>query len=459
LKILLTTHQFLPDFAAGTEILTLETAKELRRLGHEVVVFTGFPGDKELSDAERFDSYSYYDIPVERFHHAYVPMGGHSNVIEAEYNNLFFAAHFRKFLQNWKPDLVHFFHLQRLSASAIDVCCELGIPMVLTPTDFWLVCFTNQLRMPDNLLCGGPACRGINCLRHVVAISQPLAVRTLVAKLPDWLVRAAVRVCSVRLLANITAASQVRALADRPEFMKQRMNMLSRVMVPTLLMGEILKENGLRSEKIIFSPFGINLKPFQRHARKEAKEPLRVGYIGTLSEHKGVHLLVKALRSLPDHEPIEVKIYGKTVDYPEYAEELRRIAGDDPRITFCGTFPNDRIGDIFAGLDVLVVPSIWYENTPLVIYSAHAAGCPVIAANLGGMAEVVRHGENGLLFEPGEVAGLAEALECLCRDRGVLRRLTRNVRPPRSIENYVEELLHVYEDVIAEIHGRTALDG
>lgn len=453
MRILLTSHQFMPDFSAGTEVLTLETAKELRRLGHEVVVFTGFPGSKELKDEQRFDSYSYDGIPVERFHHAFVPMGGHTNVIEAEYNNLFFAAHFRKFLQTWKPDLVHFFHLQRLSASAIDVCGELGIPMVLTPTDFWLVCFTNQLRMPDNLLCMGPDCRGVNCLRHVVAISQPPAVHALLARLPDWLVRAAVRVCSAGPLANNIAAGQVRALAGRPEFMKQRMNKLDRVLVPTRLMGEILTENGLRPEKITFKPFGINLKPFRYHARKEAKERLRVGYIGTLSEHKGVHLLVKAIRSLAPDEAVELKIYGNVGTYPEYVAELRHIAGDDPRITFCGTFANDRIGAVLADLDILVVPSIWYENTPLVIYSAHAAGCPVIASNLGGMSEVVHHGENGLLFEPGEVTGLADALKLLCHDRGLLQRLVENVRPPKSIEAYVAELVGIYVAVISERAG------
>jgi glycosyltransferase involved in cell wall biosynthesis len=206
-------------------------------------------------------------------------------------------------------------------------------------------------------------------------------------------------------------------------------------------------------EKITFSPFGINLKPFQLCLREEAKDILRVGYIGTLSEHKGVHLLLKALRSFTEDEQVELKIYGKTDEYAEYVAELRRIADDDPRITFCGTFPNNRIGEIFSGLDVLVVPSIWHENTPLVIYSAYAAGCPVIASSMGGMSEVVHHGENGLLFEPGNVAGLAEALKLLSHDRGVLRRLTDNVHRPKSIEDYVAELVGIYADVIEEIRA------
>jgi glycosyltransferase involved in cell wall biosynthesis len=101
-------------------------------------------------------------------------------------------------------------------------------------------------------------------------------------------------------------------------------------------------------------------------------------------------------------------IYGDPEAFPEYAARLRRIAANDPRIRFCGAFPNEKISDIFSTLDVLVVPSIWYENTPLVIYSAQACRCPVIASNLGVCGGGV-HEENGLLFEPGNPADLARA--------------------------------------------------
>ena len=78
---------------------------------------------------------------------------------------------------------------------------------------------------------------------------------------------------------------------------------------------------------------------------------------------------------------VELKIYGGLEDYPQYVAAARAAAGD-PRITFCGTFANQEIGRVFAGIDVLVVPSVWYENTPLVISSAQQAGCPVIASDM-----------------------------------------------------------------------------
>src|SRR5690242_1977123 len=99
MKILLTVHQFLPDYSAGTEILTLETARELTKLGHEVCVLTGHPAQHAFEDQERFEHSMHDGIPIIRFHHSYVPMGGQSNTTEAEYNNWLVAGYLRKFLR------------------------------------------------------------------------------------------------------------------------------------------------------------------------------------------------------------------------------------------------------------------------------------------------------------------------------------------------------------------------
>lgn len=447
-KILLTTHVFLPDYSSGTEILAFNTAKELQRLGHEIEICTGFMARPGLTDTQRFDNYEYAGIKVNRFFHNAEPIGEQSNIVEAEYNNLFFAHWFREYLLLFKPDMVHFFHLWLLSASAIDICRELNIPMVMTPTDFWLICPTNQLRLPDNSLCTGPNRNSINCIKHAVFSNQPLYISRIFNKLPDRTVTAMVWVLNHGLFSGAWFSPMVRALQQRAGFLRQRMNMLDRVIVPTHLMEEMLIKNGLKPEKVIFSRFGISpMAPPETHSQ-DVTGKLRVGFIGGLSEHKGAHLLISAVRLLPNDMSLELKIYGKNTDSPKYFEKLKRLANADQRIHFCGTFPNGIIGEILAGLDVLAVPSIWYENTPLVIYSAQAAGCPVIASNLGGMAEAVEHQKNGLLFEAGNVADLASAIERLARDRKLLRQLAANAEEPKSISNYVAELQIIYDEVL-----------
>jgi glycosyltransferase involved in cell wall biosynthesis len=91
---------------------------------------------------------------------------------------------------------------------------------------------------------------------------------------------------------------------------------------------------------------------------------------------------------------------------------------------------------------------LWYENTPLVLYSAQVAKVPVVATDLGGLNEVITDGENGFLFERGNVKGLSDIIRMLCNDRSVVKRLSDHARQPKSISSYVDELERIYDDVI-----------
>ena len=452
MRVVLTTHVFLPDYASGTEILTFNTARELQRLGHEVEICTGFPAPSGLSDSERFDTYIYEGIQVNRFLYSAGPMGDQPNMVESEYNNLFFARWFRRYVAQFKPAIVHFFHLQHLSASAIDVCHALGIPMLMTPTDFWLICPNNQLRLADNSLCQGPANDGVNCLKHAVSNNQAPAVAKVFQQLPDKVVATMIWGVNKGAFSRSWFSPMVRALYQRPGFLRDRMNKLDRVIAPTRLMQDMLIKNGLRPEKIVFSRFGIQTPAAEAHTASVGGG-IRIGFIGGLSEHKGAHLLISAVKLVPKAIALELKVFGRTDLDPAYFEKLMHLADADQRIRFCGVFPNEEIATIFAELDVLVVPSIWYENTPLVIYSAQAAGCPVIASNLGGMAEVIEHEKNGLLFKAGDIAALACAIEELAGDRALLRQLAANAIMPKSIVDYVAELCILYQQLLTERGG------
>jgi glycosyltransferase involved in cell wall biosynthesis len=449
MKVLLAIHEFFPESTGGAEVLLLDSAKMLRDRGHEVRILTARPVKTPVEDDKRFDTYEYDGLSVERFNHAVVPMGSQTNIFELEYNNLFFASYFRKFLKQWNPDVVHFFHLHRLSASAVDVCAELRVPCVYTATDFWPVCLLSQLRLPDNSTCSGPSRNASNCLRHLVMSFQPENIRSKVKKMPDWLLALVVRLIKSGAGKQFWFAPYVKALAERPEFMRKRMNMFDRILAPTILMKDILERHGVDRQRLRLQRFGINMQHYRLTTTPGSEqEKLHVGFIGALFEHKGAHLLIEAVRSLPSTIPLDVKIYGNPGQDPDYGDRLKAIAGDDARISFCGTFPNERIGEIFEKIDVLVVPSIWFENTPLVIYSALAAGRPVIATDLGGMSEVIKDRTNGMLFRKGDVPGLAKIIRLLADDRALLATLSDNTKPPKSIPQYVDELEACYDEVI-----------
>ena len=450
MRILLTVHQFFPEHTSGTEVLTHRVARELVQRGHEIRIITGYPMKQAPAAGSRFDQYEYRGLQVNRyFHQESAAVGEQSNIAELEYDNHLFTNWLRQFLKDWQPDIAHFFHLKNLSAAAIDVCHDFGIPMVMTPTDFWLICPTVQLLLPNGKLCSGPDGSSVNCLRHAITNTQSANVGRFFGALPDAWLAGMVRVARCAPFATWPLFSPASALAARSAFLQQRARLLDHILVPTRLMEKMFDSNGIHPKKLSLCRFGIDLSSFApTTVRRGLGKTLRLGFIGSLAHPKGAHVLVDALRRIPATLPVELRIYGNPSVYPDYAAKLKLLAGTDSRISFCGTFPNEDIGKIFATIDVFVVPSLWYENTPLVIYSSQAAGCPILASNLAGMAEVIRDGIDGQLFPSGDSAALATLITNLCTDRAMVGKLAGNAPHPKSIAQYTDEVESTYRQML-----------
>lgn len=444
LRILLTVHQFFPEYFSGTEVLTFSVAKELIRRGHEVFVFTGYPAKQLLPDWNRFDSYFIEGIEVHRFHHAFTPMGEQHVLSEIEYDNHLAARFFAHLLDTIRPDVVHFFHFSRLGASLVDVARQKAIPAYYTPTDFWAVCPTSQLLLDNGSVCHGPNAHGGNCIKHVATLTRWRNHAALVKYLPDRVVDGIAVIAKSSLRTQFPFRRDIAALSRRAPFNVSRLNALHGIVSPTRLMTDVLTRNGLDERLIVQSAYGIDISGFDDFRREfDSTRPLTIGYIGTLAPHKGCQVLIQALLRLKI-KGARLKIYGNVSEFPDYVAKLKTLAAGHDDIEFIGTFPNAQIADVLAGMDVLVVPSVWYENTPLVVYSALAAKCPVIASNFPGMSEAVRDGWNGLTFEPGNSEALMQCLRRLLQTPTLLKELSANCQTPKSIATYVDELLGLY---------------
>lgn len=455
MRIVLTVHQFLPDFSSGTEVITLSIARELRERGHHVIIVTAFPDPRRLADAERFDSYRYDGFRVERFRHAAHPMGDQGVVTELGYQNRLFAGAFRKLLAEIQPELVHFIHLSRLSASLIEPCVERGIPTLFTATDFWALCPFSQLRLPDNSPCSGPDRSGVNCVRHFMQKlnSRRVSLARLARHSPDWMLGLGMRATNLPLPIAPRLAAEVRAVTQRQNVLRRELNRLDRVLVPGRLMERMLLQGGIEPERIRLLPYGVETGRITRSTERGVGEVLRLGFLGSVSEHKGVDVAVAAIRLLDPSLPVELSIHGAPGRHPEaqaYYRRLESLARADERIRLCGPYEHVQVGEVLSSIDVLTVPSIWHENTPLVVYEAFAAGCPVIASDVEGIAEVVRHDVDGLLFERGDPAALAACVRQLAEDRTLLGRLARRTRMPLSVADHVTELEREYAQVLRE---------
>jgi glycosyltransferase involved in cell wall biosynthesis len=182
---------------------------------------------------------------------------------------------------------------------------------------------------------------------------------------------------------------------------------------------------------------------------KVSSSRIRFGYIGQISPNKGLHVLIEAFNSGALPQKAQLNIFGDHTKNPEYTCQLERLAaGSEESISFRGGFSHERLGYVLAEIDILVVPSTWHENNPRVIQESFASRTPVIASDVGGIAEFVQPDLNGLLFQRGSVDDLARQMNRVTEEPGLLERLRSGIPPVKTIEEEVKELETIYREVL-----------
>jgi glycosyltransferase involved in cell wall biosynthesis len=239
---------------------------------------------------------------------------------------------------------------------------------------------------------------------------------------------------------------QTQRMAARQRFLSDVLERTDVLLCNSEFLLSTYAEAGISPARLLLCRQGVD---FPSVAREPAPwhAPLRVGYLGQIVEHKGVHLLVAAVRTLAD-APLSVRLHGDASIFPSYTNRLRRLAASDPRIVFAGTFDGPREREqVLRSLDVVVVPSTWHENNPSATIEAFAHGVPVITADLGSMPEVVHHAKNGLLFAPGNAASLARQIQRLIDEPDLLATLAAGIEPPRTVRQEVDDIESVYRRI------------
>ncbi len=456
MRILFAAHQFFPEHYAGVEIVTLGLARELRTRGHETFVLApkrSIPGNN--IEPGEIEDYEFGGIPGRRVGR---PKEGVLRSYRLNYENEVMARRAREYMREVRPDVVHAEHFQGLSTSVIPAIKEYGAPLVYTATDFWTICPVVDLRRYDGVMCEGPDlthCPRCVASRHSGFITGRL-MEAVMERTPDAALETAGRL-SETPLAKTFPLNQIWALKERPGYIREHMEQVDHIVAYTHLMRDLLLANGIGEGKIGVSYYGIDTSPISEVPRNRSlPPPLRIGFIGTLAPHKGCDTLVRAVKSLPQELGATLHIYGNLKRFELFVEELRKIAGGDERIDFAGPFPREKVGWILSELDVLVVPSRWYENQPGVIFEAFAAGMPVVATDLGGMSEFVRHEENGLLFELESAEDLACQLRRLGEEPGLIEKLRAGIESVKTVEENVDELEELYNALLDAEKGQTA---
>jgi glycosyltransferase involved in cell wall biosynthesis len=419
-RVALFVHCFYPSHIYGTETYTLELARNLRVLGHEpVVVSATFAG--EPAQPEPVHRYVYDGIPVLSIDKNAYP---HSRVKDTYYQPSM-ARVLGELLDEAAPDVVHVTHLINHTAVLLEAAAARRLPMVATFTDFFGFCYNNKLEAHDGSLCEGPGAPAVNCLAcHLKAVADASTVHDLRARIARKPAVAAVRARAMHLAQTLPSlrdgelGGRVQDIVQRPRILGTLYAQYARAIVPTAFIEGAYARNGF-ARPMDRIPFGVDIDRSPKRRTRDGR-PLVIGFIGQVMRHKGPDLLLDAARAALRPPDYEVRLYGSMTQDPGYAAALQERAAGLP-VRFMGTFAPERMREVMDELDVLAIPSRWYENSPLVLLNALACHTPVIVADVEGMTEFVKDGVNGYTFSRGSARSLAAVLRRISGDLPALR--------------------------------------
>ena len=410
MRILYVVHQFFPKWYTGTERFVLNLANQMRRMGHYVEVLTyGFEDNTGFSihDGIMCKRYKFQNIPVTSVRHLNVPKDTNFNIFDKKLGNIL-----DKIITKENFDIVHVAHPMRVGY-AIKVANSEGLPVVLTLTDFWIMCPRVILVTSKGELCNG-CDDGLKCITECFG---------------DFLKN--------KILKRIEDSKEVFQITDC-------------VVSATNFLKKMFEINDFSSD-IKLIRFGIDYNNV-RHNLKEYSEKSEItfGFLSTLQPNKGADILLEAFYKA-NIENIRLKIYGHYFHEKDYYEMLKRIAKENKKIEFFGEYKYEEMPDILDEIDVIVIPSRWYENTPLTLLRALAHNVPAIVSDLGGMTEVVKDGKNGFTFEAGSAESLAEVLRKVGLNPTILNEMKNKIHHPPRIEEEAFEYEKIYSNLMEEL--------
>lgn len=459
MRILMVSRTFLPESRGGMENHAFQLSQYLLEQGYEVgVLHLVFDADSE--EYQLFSS-DWKGLSIFKLVRNYTnpminPYPFYDHQVEAVFERL---------LRMYDPHLVHIHHLGDLSASLPAVTRRHGVPVVHTLHDFWPMCFVTHLRTPDGVICPGPD-EGLRCVeckwKQWRQSFSPVSIRTRCRELGFWgslrrAPRFAFDMISSQLrgehaiASNAILRTQMMSLHARNDYLRRALMSCDLLISPSRFLIKKFAEWGIPESHFrhLCNSVPASLRELQSPDRVR-RERIAFGFIGTLYPPKGVPILIEAFKRL-NSDNAALHIWG---DAPigattEYVTQLFQQGQGVSNLFFEGGFRPDRLPEILLQTDVLVLPSTWYENNPLVILEALAAGVPVVAGDIGGMAELVTHDVNGLQFRVGDPQDLAEKMRMML-DPDRLVRYRASIKKPWSHEEMGAEVERIYRELESE---------
>jgi len=432
MRVLKVIHGYPPIYSAGSEVYSQLLCHELSKKGHDVMVLTR----EELSGIADTAIRDEQDDTISAIKVRRINMANHKD----RYIHPPLDAAFRRTLDEFKPDVVHFGHLNHLSMNLPKIASSLGLPCIFTIHDFWMMCPRGQFIQMENSAGGEtwPLCDGQadgkcadRCYRRYYGGGAETAKHD-AHFWESW-------------------------VSERMRMSKEATHCFDVMIAPSLqIMARFAKDFPASEGKLRHLDYGFNLESLAGRRRTNG-EPFTFGYIGTHIPAKGIGLLIQAFSSLSGNSRLRIWGHSNGQETMALKRQLSDFGPDvAKRVELLGGYNNGEIvQEVFNQVDCIVVPSIWMENSPLVIHEAQQARVPVITADAGGMGELVKDGVNGLTFAHRNLSSLSAAMlkayqdpTGLARlgDRGYFDSLTGDIP---SIQAHANKVISIYAQAIS----------
>lgn len=447
LRLLHAIHDFLPRHQAGSEIYACDLGQELSTR-HDVFVVTAEYDPSTPHGTIRWRAFE--GLPVIEIVNNWEFAG-----FEETYASPRLNRQLEHVLDATRPDVLHIHNLLNLSFDLPRLARERGVPSVATLHDYTLVCASGGQRVHA---AEAHVCKVIDTERCSRCFSaSPFHARLAAGRLGRHpaghrildiagAVRRRLPVVADMAADYLPAGRSTAAdLQRRLAYARHVFEQVELFVAPSAAVAHEYVRLGLDARRIEVSDYGFVVV---RRAERTPAAPPSFGYVGTLAWHKGAHLFLEALKCL--RGAFQASVYGDPTVFPQYASDLRRLAEGLP-IRFPGAFHRDRLAETYASIDVLVVPSLWPENSPLVIHEAFMHGAAVVAARMGGMQELVTDGVNGFLYDAYSADDLRDRLQRFVDNPSLAGRMAALAPAVKRIEDDAREWEHRYESVVESV--------
>ncbi len=321
---------------------------------------------------------------------------------------------FYKFLQDYQPDVIHFHHTMRIGLEALAIARR-AVPqarIIYTLHEYIFICHHNgqMVRTRDNALCSKAspaACHG--CFPEI----------------------------------------SPQQFLMREQFIKAHLQYIDQFVSPSRFLADRFVEWGIDKDKITVLENG-------RHVSKAAKfRPLAkgekrnvFGYFGQINPYKGAMLALEAVELLRKEgfSDFRLEFFGNVgLQSDEFRQRFEDfLEQNKEQVTFHGKYKSSDIPRLMEQVDWVLVPSTWWENSPLVIQETFMHKRPIICSDIGGMAEKVEDGKTGLHFEARNSASLAATIRKACASPALWKKLSANIGPRLSMEDSAAQHMEIY---------------